>query len=163
MKENRRDAELVGLLHEIFSEDIIRHLYRGYTILHPDTNTSKQPSQKIQVSLLTISFKIIQTQVKSFGLFLTFVQNCPILQRPVWFLFAGMGCQWPGMGKSLMSLPLFAQSIEQSHEILKAKNIDLIHIITQEDSTIFDNVLNSFVGITAIQVWICFCSFETNH
>ena len=75
-------------------------------------------------------------------------------KRPIWFVFAGMGSQWPGMGKRLMDLPLFRESIERSHKILESKGLDLIKIITENDPNVFDNVLHSFVGIAAIQVLI---------
>ncbi len=64
-----------------------------------------------------------------------------------------MGSQWPTMGKTLMKIPLFAQSIQKSHQTLKPKGVDLIRIITSNDPKTFDNILNSFVGIASIQVW----------
>lgn len=63
-----------------------------------------------------------------------------------------MGSQWTGMGKHLMQLPIFAESIHRCAAILKKKNVDLLRIITDDDPTIFDNILHSFVGIAAIQV-----------
>lgn len=63
-----------------------------------------------------------------------------------------MGSQWLTMGKDLMSLPIFRESIEFCHNVLAPKGVDLKHIITQDDSTIFDNILNCFVGIAAVQV-----------
>lgn len=56
------------------------------------------------------------------------------------------------MGKSLLALPLFRESIERSARVLAPKNIDLIQIITSDDPTVFDNILHAFVGIAAIQV-----------
>lgn len=55
------------------------------------------------------------------------------------------------MGTSLMKLPIFNESILRSHTILKDFGIDLIKIITNTDPYIL-NVVDSFVGITAIQV-----------
>lgn len=40
----------------------------------------------------------------------------------------------------------------RSHRILQPKGIDLINIITSEDKTTFNNVLNSFLGIASIQI-----------
>ncbi|CAH2007391.1 unnamed protein product [Acanthoscelides obtectus] len=73
-------------------------------------------------------------------------------QRPVWFVYSGMGSQWNGMASDLMQLPIFADSINKSAAILKKKGVDLIKIITSEDKTIFDNILHCFVGIAAIQI-----------
>ncbi len=63
-----------------------------------------------------------------------------------------MGCQWAGMGKGLMSIPVFADSMQQCQRILNAKNIDLISVITEFDDRLLQSVLHSFIGITAIQV-----------
>ena len=63
-----------------------------------------------------------------------------------------MGSQWPTMASHLMQLPIFAETIEICHNILLPKGVDLKHIITTDDATIFDNILHSFVGIAAIQV-----------
>lgn len=65
-----------------------------------------------------------------------------------------MGSQWATMGDALMKIPLFAESIHKSHQILKTKNVDLLKIITTNDASVFDSVLNSYVGIVAIQVRI---------
>lgn len=56
------------------------------------------------------------------------------------------------MGKDLLRIPLFKDTIHRCQAILSDKNIDLMHIITSEDKDIFENVLNSFVGIGAIQI-----------
>lgn len=58
------------------------------------------------------------------------------------------------MGKCLLQIPIFATAIHECHEILKSKDVDLMDIITTDDPTIFDNILNAFVGISAIQVRI---------
>lgn len=84
-----------------------------------------------------------------------FLQYLPALtKRPVWFIFSGMGSQWNSMGKELLNIPIFAESISKCEAILKPKGVDLIDIITSEDPNIFDNILNSFVGIAAIQVYL---------
>lgn len=64
-----------------------------------------------------------------------------------------MGSQWIGMGRDLMQLPIFAKAVHKCHEILKPKGVDLLKIITGvDDTTMFDNILHSFVGIAAVQV-----------
>ncbi|XP_065219674.1 fatty acid synthase-like [Planococcus citri] len=121
-EKNYQDEEYVALLHEIFSDDISGHLQRGFIIL--DENKEH-----------------IKSQTSFSG-----------EKRPVWFVFTGMGSQWSGMAKSLMNIPIFAESIKKSHQIMQSKQIDLIKIITDDDPEIFDNILNSFVGIAAIQI-----------
>jgi fatty acid synthase len=65
-----------------------------------------------------------------------------------------MGSQWPGMLSDLMRIPIFRGSIERSHKLLQAENIDLIRILTSEDADIFESVVNSYVSIVAIEIAI---------
>lgn len=76
------------------------------------------------------------------------------MKRPIWFIFSGMGSQWNGMGKQLLNIPVFAEAIHKCDVVLKPKGVDVMDILTNEDSTLFDNILNSFVGIAAIQVYL---------
>lgn len=73
-------------------------------------------------------------------------------KRPLWFVFSGMGSQWPGMGRDLMVLEPFSKAINKCADILRPEGIDLIKIIMDSNNSTFDNVLNSFVSIAAIQV-----------
>lgn len=63
-----------------------------------------------------------------------------------------MGSQWTGMGKELMQIPVFKSSIEKCDKVLRPKGIDIVYVLTSADETIYDSILNCFVGITAIQV-----------
>lgn len=74
-------------------------------------------------------------------------------KRQIWFVYSGMGSQWNGMLGDFMRLEVFAKSIRKSQEILAAKGVDLMHILTTDDKTIFENILHCFVGIAAIQVY----------
>lgn len=56
------------------------------------------------------------------------------------------------MGRDLLELPPFRESIEKTAGTLKTLGLDLYAIFNSNDKTVFDNVLNSFVGIAAIQV-----------
>nr|CAD7589404.1 unnamed protein product [Timema genevievae] len=73
-------------------------------------------------------------------------------KRPVWFVFSGMGTQWGGMGKDLMQLEVFEKAFRKCAEALKPEGFDLFDIAVNGTDATFDNVLNSFVSITAIQV-----------
>nr|CAD7399917.1 unnamed protein product [Timema cristinae] len=116
------DIEFIRLLHDIHSSNIINHNYRGYILLPTGETT--------------------YTEWKHFnGSF-----------RPLWFVFSGMGSQWVGMGQHLMKLPVLAATLEKCHNILVPFGIDLLHILTTDDSTIFNNILHSFVGIASIQM-----------
>lgn len=72
--------------------------------------------------------------------------------RPLWFVFSGMGSQWAGMARALLALPMFADSIEKSAAALKPHGVDLKHILTDAPDAAFDDVINSFVSIAAVQV-----------
>ncbi|KAE8752392.1 hypothetical protein FOCC_FOCC000864, partial [Frankliniella occidentalis] len=76
----------------------------------------------------------------------------PLEKKTVWFVYSGMGSQWAGMGSALMKLPVFAETIERLHAVLEPRGLDLKAILTDTGPTAFDNILKSFVGITACQV-----------
>ncbi|KAL6430383.1 hypothetical protein ACFW04_007806 [Cataglyphis niger] len=118
------DVEYIRLLHDIHIDDIQGHLYRGYTIV--GSKTAEQPTRQVENYLGT--------------------------KRPIWFVFSGMGSQWPGMGIDLMRFPIFAKAIQKCDDILRPRGVDIINILTNKDKSIFDNILNSFVGIAAIQI-----------
>lgn len=63
-----------------------------------------------------------------------------------------MGSQWQGMGSHLMKLGIFADAINKCDSILKPLGVDIKNVLTSQDPKLFDNILNSFVGIAAIQV-----------
>lgn len=76
----------------------------------------------------------------------------PAQKSEVWYVFSGMGSQWPGMGRALMSIDAFAQSIHRSAAVLAKEGLDLLALINNCDEDTFENILYSFVGIATIQV-----------
>lgn len=125
------DSEYIGLLHNIQSEETPGYIFRGYGLLRPsaDGKTTDVVARE--------------------------TQHYNGLKRPVVWVFSGMGSQWSEMGTSLLEIPMFRNSIEYCHKVLKPYGLDLISIITTNDPTMFDNILNSFVGIAAIQIALC--------
>ncbi|CAG9858377.1 unnamed protein product [Phyllotreta striolata] len=73
-------------------------------------------------------------------------------KRPIWFVYSGMGSQWNGMLGDLMKIETFAESIGKCCKILEKKGIDLMRILSDQENGIFDNILNCFVGIAAMQI-----------
>lgn len=73
-------------------------------------------------------------------------------KRPLWYIYSGMGSQWPSMAKDLMQIDVFNQSIHRCAEALRPEGIDLVEILTKSDASKFENTLYSFVSIAAVQV-----------
>ncbi|KAF5278958.1 hypothetical protein FQA39_LY05636 [Lamprigera yunnana] len=73
-------------------------------------------------------------------------------KRPVWFIFSGMGSQWPGMAKQLMQVEAFRNSIKRSSDTLRPYGVNLEDIIINGDDDTFENVLYSFVSVAAVQI-----------
>jgi len=119
VSETPNDDELIGLLHDIHTNNINGHAYRGYSVL---------------------------------GKSITEVSEVKIDKRPVWFIFSGMGSQWAGMIDGLLQLEPFARAINKAAAVLQVEGLDLLSILNSKDESTFDNVLNSFVSITSMQV-----------
>lgn len=68
-----------------------------------------------------------------------------------------MGAQWPQMGTDLLRIPTFRKTVERCNEILKSRNIerDLFNIITSEDPELFEDIINSCLGLGVVQIGMC--------
>lgn len=80
------------------------------------------------------------------------IQKCSSDARPVWFVFTGMGTQWHGMGRKMMELQAFKESILRSSKTLSEFGVDLYDMIMNGDESTFDQTIASFIGIASIQV-----------
>ncbi|KAI4495090.1 hypothetical protein M0804_001291 [Polistes exclamans] len=127
LKTNNADVELMQLINDIMMKPLNNSLYRGYILL-PSTEVTR--SEKVLEEITPVD----ETS------------------KNLWFVFSGMGSQWTGMGQSLMKIPIFAQAIQKCDEVLKPRGYDIMHIICDNDPTIYDNIINSFLGIAAIQI-----------
>ncbi|XP_046820195.1 fatty acid synthase-like [Vespa crabro] len=127
LKKNRSDNEFGQLIYDVFNIPFHSSLFRGYTIF---PELEGEESEKAIEEIIPVSDKSYQ----------------------IWFVFSGMGSQWTGMGKSLMKIPIFAQGIKKCNAILKPRGYDIERIICDNDPTIYDNIVNSFLGIAAIQI-----------
>lgn len=63
-----------------------------------------------------------------------------------------MGTQWHAMGRKMMELDVFHESIIKSSKTLSRYNIDLYDLIINGDETTFDQTIPSFIGIASMQV-----------
>ena len=63
-----------------------------------------------------------------------------------------MGSQWPGMGKKMMAIDVFRNSILKLDVIMKPYGVNLYDCIMSPDEEVFKSIVNAFVCIIAIQV-----------
>ena len=70
----------------------------------------------------------------------------------MWYVFAGMGTQWHGMARDLMGIHIFRQSIMKCDKVLETVGIKLYDLLMTGDAKAFEDSLNSFISIAAIQV-----------
>jgi len=122
------DAEHIALLQNSQTKTTGSNTYRGYGMFINDATENKAICTKRNIQYFNGT------------------------RRPIVFVYSGIGSQWVEMGRDLMKISLFADSIEKSHYILSKKGIDLKKIITSADETTFDNVMYSYVGIVAIEI-----------
>ena len=121
------DGELIGLIHNIQSDSVPSLMFRGSGLFKKDLNGNAE---------------CISRSVERYN----------GIRRQIVWVFSGMGSQWTGMGRDLMNIPIFNESIQRCQKALLPKGLNLIEIITSTDVTIFENILHSFVGIAAIQI-----------
>lgn len=121
------DVEHVALLHNIQSTEETGFVYRGFGIFSHNPDGNAVCSSK-------------------------FIQRFTGIKRPLVFMYSGMGSQWNGMGSSLLQIPICKESITKCQTALKPYGVDVIDIITSNHPTVFENVVNSFVGIMVIQI-----------
>lgn len=80
------------------------------------------------------------------------VHECKEEKRPIWYIYSGMGSQWASMAKDMMQIEIFRNTIYRCAEALRPEGIDLVDILTKSDEAKFENILNSFISIAAVQV-----------
>lgn len=123
------DTEFIALLQNSQILTNPANIYRGFGIFRHDEQTQKAICLERDVQYFNEGEK-----------------------RKIVWVFSGIGSQWAGMGSDLMRIPIFAESINYCHDILMPKGVNLKHIIMSNDKSLFNNVLNSYVGIIAIEI-----------
>lgn len=118
------DAEFVALIQNVHKDEIAKHIYRGYSLLQKGDNN------------------LIGRESNSYS----------GEKRALWFVFGGMESQWSGMGASLMQIPVFVAAIKKCDSVLRSHGVDIVSIISANDPKMFDNLINLFVCISAIQI-----------
>ena len=72
--------------------------------------------------------------------------------RPVCFMFPGLGGQWTAMAKALMPINIFANKIEECHQILLEFGMDLKHLLLSEDRNAISTMTPKFCATTSIEI-----------
>ncbi|XP_016987664.1 fatty acid synthase [Drosophila rhopaloa] len=116
------DQELLTLINDIHSHPIPLHPFRGYAVLDASGSVKEE---------------VLEYEEE---------------ERPIWFVYAGMGSQWASMAKDLMQLTVFKKSIQHCAKVLARVDFDLIDVLTRSTDRTFDNMLYSFVSVSAVQV-----------
>lgn len=122
------DPEYIALLHNLHHYEHLGNTQRGYALYKANASGGN-------------AVKLAQDNGVYEG-----------EKRPIVWVFTGMGAQWVGMGTALMKIPLFRETIDRCQKILEPYGIDLITIVTSNDKSTFNHIINSFVGIAAIQI-----------
>lgn len=122
IEANRNDDEFIGLVNELHARNIPQHFFRGYTVMGADGSNQRE------------------------------VMEYREEKRPIWFIYSGMGSQWASMAKEMMQIDVFRTAINRCADVLRPEGVDLVDILTRSDESRFDNILNSFVSIAAVQV-----------
>ena len=73
-------------------------------------------------------------------------------RRPVWYVVPGLGGEWVSMGKALMPIKVFADTIEECHQILLHFNIDLKKLLLSDDRELMSSMNKKFCAKTALQI-----------
>ncbi|GMT36007.1 hypothetical protein PFISCL1PPCAC_27304 [Pristionchus fissidentatus] len=73
--------------------------------------------------------------------------------RPIYYIYSGMGSQWPGMAQKLMVIPAFDNSLKESSKCLEEYGIDVYGMLCNSDAAQYQgNPLNCILAIAAIQI-----------
>ncbi|VDN07232.1 unnamed protein product [Thelazia callipaeda] len=73
--------------------------------------------------------------------------------KQIYFVYSGMGSQWAGMARQLMSIPAFNESLRSSSDSLIDFGLNVYEMLQKDDPSIYkDNTLHCMVAITAIQI-----------
>ncbi|XP_055919370.1 fatty acid synthase [Eupeodes corollae] len=122
VEKHRHDEEYLALINEIFLKNIPLHYYRGYTVLNNNGSAVREVLEHVDE------------------------------KRQIWFIYSGMGSQWANMARDLMSFEVFSQSIHRCSEILRQVGMNLMDILLNSTDESFDNIMNSFTAIAAVQI-----------
>lgn len=128
IKKYPLDFEHLALLSNIQKVETPSFTAKGYAVFsnEPQSNTSKCLISRIS----------IHNEAR----------------RPLVWVFSGVGSTWNQMGKDLLSIPCFKESMEKCAKVTKTLGRDLFKIFTSNDPSVFEAIENQLIGITAMQI-----------
>ncbi|VDN95477.1 unnamed protein product [Brugia pahangi] len=111
--------------------------YRGYVIINRDKIPHPPDAKKDpELPPLRDVQKIMITEPKQ-----------------IYFIYSGMGSQWAGMVRQLMSIPAFDESLRSSSDAVVDFGVNVYEMLQSDDPSFYkNNTLNCMLAITAIQV-----------
>ena len=154
-------ADFLALLNDAMKTSNIRGSgnfpHRGYMVMKKKVVTDKK-AQNLKFESST--GKKEEDSIPNFSYEYSRVVESTKRTEPLWLLFTGMGSQWAGMGRQMLQMEAFRQSLEGSAEVLRPLGVDLLRLLTTtaEESEEFtegiweSSVVNPFVAITAMQI-----------
>ena len=80
------------------------------------------------------------------------VQQCLSKTRPIWYVYSGIGSQWLYMGRDLMKIEVFRNTMQKCSGAVRQYGVDLENVIDNGDEKTFKNLINTFTAITAVSV-----------
>ncbi|XP_061081570.1 fatty acid synthase isoform X1 [Conger conger] len=80
------------------------------------------------------------------------VEQAQATPRPLWYICSGMGTQWAGMGRSLMQVQEFRESILRSDDALQHTGLCVSRLLMEADESTFEDTVHAFVALAAIQI-----------
>ena len=137
-KHAASNPEYCFLLQKAFGTGIQGFSYRGFGLIH---------QSEAQDGAVTIK-----------------MENCSSANPPLWVIFPGMGSQWSGMGKDLMKVEPFAESVQRSRTTLLNLGIDLDQLLKESNDSIFENIHHAMLTIATMQLalWDTLKELELN-
>lgn len=113
---------LAGLATAVASTPARQHPYRGFVVHKARAN-------------------VVRTEGRPAG-----------TRPPIWFIFPGMGSQWPAMGGEAMAIPTFKATIEACAAALADTDIDVAALVAGEDPQALNRPCATQVAIVATQL-----------
>lgn len=67
------------------------------------------------------------------------------------------------IGKALLRFPVFLKTVEKCDTVLRSRGVHIINILTSNQETTLDSILNSVLGINVMQVINNFFNYHCAH